>query len=88
MKSVPYHIIGIDGRRCAGQQYWLGNVAFGSRTTDSRYPRNVRLSPDSDQIAAPRYVTLRATNGLMHCTNIEKKNSIRTAGIHVPGGGF
>jgi len=32
MKSVPYHIIGIDGRRCAGQQYWLGNVALGSST--------------------------------------------------------
>ena len=37
------------------------NVRFGSRTTDLPCPRNVRFSPESDQIAALRQVTFRDT---------------------------
>jgi hypothetical protein len=40
---------------------------YGSIATYSRCPRNVRYSPDSDQIAALRQPTLRAKTGLMHC---------------------
>jgi len=47
MKSVPYHIIGIDGRRCAGQQYWLGNVAFGSKAEVTPSNFDVRFTPEN-----------------------------------------
>jgi hypothetical protein len=38
-------------------------TAFGSTATDLQRPRNVRFYSESDRIAVPHYVTLRAITG-------------------------